>query len=889
MKTRHPLQAPKYQPKIPISVCVIAKNEAKNLPGFHRSIQAILGHPEDELLLLDTGSTDATCKEARKRGWSVHRWPDACSLDLEALGEKYLGDQTDWHKYIKHGHFKDGLISSFAEARQRSFDKARNAVCFWLDLDDVIVNPEPLREYIDVVFAEDRHGAIMLNYQYAHGEDGKCTTELWRERIVTRDHFEWKGACHETLIPREDAPTDLVIARKVDCPTQIYHKHPKEHQFSDVRNYLILHHDLDTREWRDPRTLFYLGNAARGLGMYTTALRWYTEFVGCSGNKDDVLSSWLSMCGCLNALGRHYKAVQACEEALRVAPDDARVYYFMADAWFRLGDYEKCLALVRAGDAFPRRDTFHAVDPNTFNFHPKAIAAHAARELRNPDLAMAFAEQAMQERPDLPIVQRAYEDMRHWAGATQLGMMVAEVLKRSPNPELAMPYMPISPHMRAWGFGVPEDVISYVVPAGKRDVVFYCGHTAEPWGPHTGKTGSGASEKMVVEMAKRLAKNPKLNVSVYCTLHCDEGDYDGVHWKHSANYNPHIYRDVLIIWRVPAILEQMPIRAGRIYVWMHDCGHDAYWTKPVISRLHKVIFLSKFQRSLHPSVPEEKVYYSRNGIDLERHLLVPSRLPKQKKIVFMSSPDRGWINAIRLFHQSGLQKKGWTLHMFYGFAKHWRRYASKQGFGHVVELNKETNLFAYEDKCYDLCDGQHVINRGRVAWDEMAKELHEAMIWLYPTRFDEISCVAAMEAMAAGCVCMTTDQAALKETLKGYPGWANLSEIKPENWGHYLRSVAQVDVSPQAEFWAEHAKRFDLDALAKSWTDELILFDMKEADDDADPEFVLNVTGGKVGTASPDANQTCTTQSVSDPKAGRPTPVKPVVDTTCAKKITKET
>ncbi len=709
----------------------------------------------------------------------------------------------------------------------------------------------------------------MMNYQYAHGEDGKCTTELWRERIVTRSNFEWKGACHETLIPREGAPLDMIIARKVELPTQIYHLHPKPHQFSDLRNYVILRHDLDTSDWRDPRSLFYLGNAARGLEMYADALKWYTEFVGCSGNKEDVLAAWLSMCGCLNALGRHYKAIQACEEAMRTAPDDARVYYFMADCWFRLGDFAKCLALIKAGDSFPRRDSFHAIDPNTFGFHPKAIAATAARELRNPDLAMAFAEEAMKERPDLPAVQRAYQDMMQWAGATRMGMLSMEILKHCEDPRAAQQHLPISPHLRDWGFGVPE--LEFVVPPGKKSVVFYCGHTGEPWGPPTAGTGSGASEKMVVELATRLAQDPRFDVTVYCTLNCDDGDYDGVHWKHSATFNPDFYRDILVVWRVPRILEAMPMRAGRIYVWMHDVGHDGWWTPQILARVNKVLFLSKFQRSLHPSIPEEKVYYTRNGIDLNRHLLLRSDLPKDNKIVFMSSPDRGWLQTVHLFNKSGLAQQGFQLHMFYGFTKNWRKFAGEHGFGHVVELEKETNLWAYEDKCYDVCDGKTVFNRGRVSWDQMAQEVRKAKVWLYPTVFDEISCVAAMEAMAGGCACITTDHAALKETLEGYPGWGNLSQLPQAVWPEFLAKAAKSDIDSMALEWSLHAGRFNIAHLAEDWIMDLFS-DIPDGGGDEGPtdaEFTVNVETGGVREASGRTDETHVAESPAPLTAGK--------------------
>ncbi len=102
--------------------------------------------------MVDTGSTDSTVKEAQKRGWTVHVWPEACDLPLEELANRYLPGDLDWKQFAKHGHYSGGVMRSFAAARQLSFDLAKNEHCFWLDLDDVLTNPEHLRPHIDEVF-----------------------------------------------------------------------------------------------------------------------------------------------------------------------------------------------------------------------------------------------------------------------------------------------------------------------------------------------------------------------------------------------------------------------------------------------------------------------------------------------------------------------------------------------------------------------------------------------------------------------------------------------------------------------------------------------------------------------------------------------------------------
>jgi glycosyltransferase involved in cell wall biosynthesis len=233
----------------------------------------------------------------------------------------------------------------------------------------------------------------------------------------------------------------------------------------------------------------------------------------------------------------------------------------------------------------------------------------------------------------------------------------------------------------------------------------------------------------------------------------------------------------------------------------------------------KVLFLSEFQRRLHPAVPDGKVYLTRNGVDLTRHLYTGEA--KEKKLIFCSSPDRGWLSTIDLFRASELEHEGWQLHMFYGFGRTWREMTTRYAFSHIPDLGIETNRYVYEADCLDACDGQSVINRGRIGWEQIAQEFKTAAGWVYPTKFDEISCVAAMEAMAAGCVIFATDHAALAETLRDYPAWINLGKESPATW-HSLLGAIECPTPAQATQWAKHARKFSMDNLVEQWIKDLI-------------------------------------------------------------------
>ncbi len=815
---------------IPISICVIAKNEAKNMGPFRKTVRELISHPKDEVVFVDTGSTDGTKALAKKYGWRVIEAPHLCTQRLATLGEKWLPKHwTDWKD---QPHFDGGILESFSAARQISFDAAQNEICLWLDLDDSVENPQFLRPMIDWAFKDCTNGAIFLRYDYAHDPiDHAVTTTLFRERIVTKSTWMWKGLCHETILPRTDELRGTAkLVRDPACPIFVVHRNPKPHKFSDLRNYIVLRNDLESnKEYRDPRTLFYLGNACRGLGEHLEAIRWYMEFVKRSGSRDDIYSAWLSTIGAWCELNRPYKALTAANEAKRILPHDPRAYYSAANCWMKLENWANVIAEVKLGDCFPMRDTLHAVDPCGVYFQPAALAAIAAKELRLPDEAVQFAARAMEARNQLPLAREFLTDLRQWADAEKYGQDVMRVIQYAPDQNAAVQALRLPPHYVEFGMGEKEKVV-YKPIEGNPTIAFWCGLSPEAWGPNSYKEGMGASEKMVILMASNLVSQG-YNVTVYCACSTPNVIVNGVKWMHTANFNPDLYRDFLVIWRAPRILEAVPFRAGKIFVWMHDVGSNAWWTPPVLARIDKVMFLSQFQRSLHPAVPDDKVYITRNAIDFD--LQIYKGEPRTKKIIYCSSPDRGMKTAIQQFKRSGLARLGYTLHLFYSFTKVFKINAMKQGYTFIPEEGLERNMYEYWDECMELCDGKTVIYRGRVGWDVLATEFKTAEIWFYPTKFDEISCVSAMEAMAAGCKVVATKYAALAETLAGYPLLYEVTDLSRA--GEVLRQAADDAKYGEAEITAamKYSARFNSLPLAREWAAQLF---SKEAANEPRPD-----------------------------------------------------
>jgi glycosyltransferase involved in cell wall biosynthesis len=803
-------------PKHPISVCLIAKNEKDNLEPFYNSFRSMLTHPDDEVLLLDTGSMDGTPEAARDLGMTVHVDGAFSSVDVARLGKKWKPDL--WKKYSKHPHFKKGIMADFAAARQQSFNLAKNELCMWIDLDDEIVNAHVLRDIIDYAMDKRPDGnglALFLRYDYSFDKAGQCDTVLWRERVVTKSDFVWKGKCHETLIPRDKRGYTMV--RDPNCPVVIRHRSPKKHEFSDLRNYIILRKDLEIDKHFDPRTLFYIGNACRGLKDHKEAIDWYQNFVTRSGSKDDIMSARINAAYCYSQLDMSFTGLRELAEAQLLDSTDPRVYYTMAAIWAELENWENVITYVKLGDQFVMRDTMHAVDPKTLQMQPALALTQAYRNLGRPDEAVQASERLLRSTRD-PKIQQLVEDTRRWAGAEKQNNIILAALRSAKNPEDTLEGFNLSPHILDRGIPIREEK-SPGADEGKKTIAFYCGQSATRWGPPSEERGVGASEKMVYEAARRFARRG-YNVQVYCRLNRAEGKCEeGIHWYYTGRFNPYLYRDVVIVWRVPKVVDALEFECGKLYIWMHDVGDDRVWTVPRLAKIDGVLFLSEFQRKLHPSVPDDKAYITRNGIDLPGHLY--NGTEKKKRIVFFSSPDRGWLTSIGMFRASKLHEQGYELHLFYGFGELWRQLCREHGFGYIVEKGEDNRFYEYEEQCKMAAHSTPgVVFRGRVGWKQMAQELQEAEIWLYPTKFDEISCVAAMEAMAAGLKVVATDHAALKETLKDYPGWwkVDLSsksvDIAP------LISAAKMTVSPKE--LSKFARKFDMDTLIEEWDKDLI-------------------------------------------------------------------
>jgi glycosyltransferase involved in cell wall biosynthesis len=146
-----------------ISLCMIVKNEEDTLARCLSSVVNFV----DEIIIVDTGSTDRTKEIARP----------------------FTSDIYDF-----------AWIDDFAAARNYAFSQATMEYILWLDADDF------LREKDRSNLAKLKHtldpsvDSVTMEYHLDHDEYGNVTVKNRRNRLVKRSNsFRWIGRVHEYL------------------------------------------------------------------------------------------------------------------------------------------------------------------------------------------------------------------------------------------------------------------------------------------------------------------------------------------------------------------------------------------------------------------------------------------------------------------------------------------------------------------------------------------------------------------------------------------------------------------------------------------------------------------------------------------------------------------
>lgn len=359
----------------------------------------------------------------------------------------------------------------------------------------------------------------------------------------------------------------------------------------------------------------------------------------------------------------------------------------------------------------------------------------------------------------------------------------------------------------------------------QREVAIYCGAGWKPWHPVNMETpgGLGGSETAAIRLAEALSKIGH-TVTVYGDF-IEQGLFGQVSLRHYEVYDPTEHVDLLIVSRIPEIIDAEP-NADVTMLWCHDTDYGDRLTDERIAAYDKILALShwhrRWLRQNHEAITDSKIAVVRNGIAPAYFTRAEQLIDADERIahraMFTSSPDRGLDVLLELWPEVRFHVPDAVL-----------AYCYADVYQSVAASGQRPEVTEHHRRITELAEGlgDAVVNLGALAQPQLIEEMRRSGAWLHPSwnaphgvPFMETFCIGAIESGLAGCRRVMADHGALPERSveTGMVGMlVHSREITDppdrELWVQAIVEALTLDtprtpVAPDAYSWAMAAKDF---------------------------------------------------------------------------------
>lgn len=348
-----------------ISMVMIAKDEEANVATCFDSFWGDV----DEVVLVDTGSTDNTIRAAKT----------------------YAYDRGEADKLIV-GEF--AWIDDFAAARTYADSLATGEWRSWCDLDDVVHGLGNLRELAET--AAPQVQAFFCSYSYAQNDLGDTICELRRERLVRAGACQWTGRIHEF-----QKITGGQIVNVDESVAQWVHTNGPSTEESFSRNTKLLKAWL-VDEPDNPRPLAYMGLELAGNKDLALALPFFKRYFEVSKGREP-LEARAQTCRyyatALLALGEVEEAKAVTVQAIVEMPSWPDSYLTLSEIAHAQHDWPKAAEFAAEVVRRGRPDTALIVNPLDYTVRPRVLIAVALQNMGQLPEAIQTAQQAQEIVP----------------------------------------------------------------------------------------------------------------------------------------------------------------------------------------------------------------------------------------------------------------------------------------------------------------------------------------------------------------------------------------------------------------------------------------------------------------------------------------------------------
>jgi tetratricopeptide (TPR) repeat protein len=350
-----------------LSLCMIVRDEEEMLPRCLAAVAPAV----DEIVIVDTGSTDRTIEIAK------------------TFGAKVI--EREW-------------TGSFAEARNVSLEAATGDWLIYLDADEVLVSADVdrLRGLTGRVWRE-AFCLVETSYTGETGGGAAMTTRPLRV-FRNRPHYRFEGRLHEQITTHLPG---YAPGRIEQSSVRIEHfgylSGVRDAKEKSQRNLELL---LAEQAESAPSAFlhFNLGGEYAAIGDYTSAVSELMQGWRLVQNEGQNASDWVPalvqrLVSALIRCGRAEEAIKHAEDGLRLFPRLTDLVFFQAEAALSLGRHAEAIEFlnrcIEMGDA--PVEYWAAVGTGTFLARAALAELYAGRG--QLDLVQDLLDECLRERP----------------------------------------------------------------------------------------------------------------------------------------------------------------------------------------------------------------------------------------------------------------------------------------------------------------------------------------------------------------------------------------------------------------------------------------------------------------------------------------------------------
>lgn len=290
-----------------LSICMMVKDEEKNLGRCLDSLKPLLEKDDVELIIVDTGSSDKT----------------------PAIAKKYTG-KVYYHKWD----------NDFSGMRNITISYAKGKYILIIDADEVLNDPLLLYEYMNDIRLQAYNTYLLKIKNYS--ATGSFTV-VSQERVFRNDgEFRYEGAVHnQAQFKKPVLGTDIYV----DHYGYLFQDDElKEKKFNRTAG--ILRKELE----KNPENPYYRFQLARSLSAHGDVAEALEEMRRAheliTGNSG-AMKSYCYIYGSYSMIcyenGEYEEAIRVCEEGLEVRHENLDLCFVMAMSYSKLDKKAKSM------------------------------------------------------------------------------------------------------------------------------------------------------------------------------------------------------------------------------------------------------------------------------------------------------------------------------------------------------------------------------------------------------------------------------------------------------------------------------------------------------------------------------------------------------------------